>query len=70
MMWRQIKLAAQLRKQYVPAYVKCLQQDKIGGDDAIAKMDAQLEEHAILWFRWPLLRRSRLSACAASHASC
>lgn len=52
MQWRQVKVAAQLRRQYVPAYVRCLQQGKVGGDDVTAKMETDIDEHVILWFRW------------------
>ena len=39
------------RKKYVPAYVKCLQSNKMGGDDEIEAMDADLHEASILVFR-------------------
>ena len=40
-----------LRKKYVPAYIKCLQCNKLGGDTEIEEMDADLPEHTILIFR-------------------
>lgn len=39
------------RKKYVPAYVKCLQSNQMGGDAEIEAMDAELQESAILVFR-------------------
>ena len=42
-------------------YVKCLQEGKMGGDEAIAEMDAQLNEHTILTFR-------KLAHAKASHS--
>lgn len=50
--WRSVKAVSALRKEYVPAYVRCLQAGKVGGDDVIAAMDAQLDEHVIQLFRW------------------
>ena len=41
----------QARKQYVPAYVLCLQNDHMGGDGTTASMDQELPECAILTFR-------------------
>ena len=32
-------------------YVECLHNGKMGSDEAIAEMDAQLNEHTILTFR-------------------
>lgn len=46
-----LKRAADLRKKYVPAYLRCLQAGKTGGDDGIAAMDAQLQESSIILFR-------------------
>lgn len=54
--------AIEYRKSYVQQYVKCLQDGAMGGDEAIAEMDAELNEHTILTFRklahakacWPL----------------
>lgn len=40
-----------LRKEYVPAYVKCLHANEMGGNDEIAAMDADLPEQTILVFR-------------------
>ena len=42
---------AVLRKKYVPAYVQCLHDNKLGGNAEIEAMDAQLPEHTILVFR-------------------
>ena len=41
----------QIRKEYVPLYVRCLHENKQGGDDEIASMDRQLPEATILVFR-------------------
>lgn len=41
----------ELRRKYVPAYVKCLQNNKQGGDEEIESMDADLAEATILVFR-------------------
>ena len=43
--------AIEYRKKYIAQYVKCLQEGSMGGDEAIAEMDAQLNEHTILTFR-------------------
>jgi vacuolar protein sorting-associated protein 13A/C len=51
MSWSNIATVGALRKQYVPAYLKCLQAGKMGGDDGIRAMDGQLEDHTILLFR-------------------
>lgn len=51
MSWLDLKRAADLRKDYVPHYVKCLQQGKTAGDERIAAMDAQLQEGTIILFR-------------------
>ena len=51
MSWSSISTVTSLRKQYVPAYLKCLQTGKVGGDDAIHGMDAQLDDQTILFFR-------------------
>lgn len=40
-----------LRKKYIPAYVKCLQSNQMGGDESIEAMDGELPEHTILVFR-------------------
>lgn len=50
--WRLVKMVSQLRKKYVPAYVRLLQQGKVGGDENIAQMDEQLDEHVIRLFRY------------------
>lgn len=49
--WRSIQSAAALRKQYLPAYLRTLQQGRLGGDEATAKMEEQLDENAITLFR-------------------
>lgn len=51
--WRGVKAVSATRKEYVPAYVRWLTASggKPGGDEAIAAMDAQLDEHVILLFR-------------------
>ena len=41
----------QARKAYVPAYVRCLQNDHMGGDASTAQWDTELPECAILVFR-------------------
>lgn len=43
--------AIELRKAYVIQYVDCLQNGKMGGDENIQEMDAQLNEQTILVFR-------------------
>ena len=43
--------AIELRKAYVSQYVNCLQEGKMGGDEKIWDMDAQLNEHTTLVFR-------------------
>lgn len=43
--------AIELRKAYVIQYVGCLQNGKMGGDEKIQEMDAQLNEQTILVFR-------------------
>ena len=35
----------------MPAYVKCLRNGQLGGDEEIEAMDAGLPEHTILVFR-------------------
>lgn len=40
-----------LRKRYVPAYIKCLQENNQGGDEEIEAMDKDLPEQTILVFR-------------------
>ena len=35
----------------MPAYVKCLRNGHLGGDEEIEAMDAELPEHTILVFR-------------------
>jgi hypothetical protein len=49
--WDQVAMVAQHHRDYVPAYVRCLQAGKQGGDDAIHKLDDQLDESVILLFR-------------------
>jgi hypothetical protein len=49
--WDQVTMVAQHHRDYVPAYVRCLQAGKQGGDDAIHKLDDQLDESVILLFR-------------------
>ncbi len=49
--WADLKRAAGLRKQYIPHYIKCLQEGKVGGDEVTAKMDAELDQGAITLFR-------------------
>lgn len=49
--WGDLSTSARLRKLYVPAYVRCIQAKQIGGDAAIADMDAKLPEGTILLFR-------------------
>ncbi|KAK9908805.1 hypothetical protein WJX75_003140 [Coccomyxa subellipsoidea] len=49
--WRQFEKAIELRKAYVSQYVNCLQEGKMGGDEKIWDMDAQLNEHTTLVFR-------------------
>jgi hypothetical protein len=44
-------MVALYHKEYVPAYLRCLQQNKQGGDETIVKLDAQLDENVILLFR-------------------
>ena len=39
------------RKKYVPAYVRCLQSNNLGGNAEIEAMDADLHEATILVFR-------------------
>ncbi len=43
--------AIEYRSRYVQQYVQCLHDGKMGGDEATAEMDAQLNEHTILTFR-------------------
>lgn len=60
--WSTLSMVCALRKRYVPHYAKCLAEavsvsggsrvGGVGGDDAIAAMDAQLEEATILVFRY------------------
>lgn len=40
-----------LRKAYVEAYTRCLEGGQVGGDEAVAAMDDQLNEATILVFR-------------------
>ncbi len=40
-----------MRRKYIPAYVECLQQNKMGGDEETRKMDESLSEPTILLFR-------------------
>jgi hypothetical protein len=64
--WRSVKAVSALRKEYVPAYVRCLQAGKVGGDEAIAAMDAQLDEHVIQLFRWAVrIRAGQIASRAA-----
>jgi hypothetical protein len=49
--WDQVTMVAQHHRDYVPAYVRCLQAGKQGGDDAIHKLDDQLDESVIMLFR-------------------
>lgn len=50
-----------LRKKYVPAYIKCLHDNKLGGDAGIEAMDAELQEATILVFR--RLAHAKVSSC-------
>jgi hypothetical protein len=43
--------AIELRKSYVAAYARALQEGRMGGDEETEAMDAQLTEHTILVFR-------------------
>jgi hypothetical protein len=49
--WDQVAMVAQHHRDYVPAYVRCLQAGNQGGDAAIHKLDDQLDESVILLFR-------------------
>lgn len=49
--WSQLVMVAREHKQYVPAYLRCLQLGKQGGDDTIKQLDSQLDEPVILLFR-------------------
>ena len=40
-----------MRRKYIPAYVDCLQQNKMGGNEETRKMDESLPEPTILLFR-------------------
>lgn len=40
-----------IRRQYVPLYIKCLQEDQMGGNEEIRQYDSQLDEATILFFR-------------------
>jgi hypothetical protein len=51
MRWNCMLNASKLRKEYVPRYVQCLVQNKIGGDEVIEEWDRQLPEPSILLFR-------------------
>lgn len=51
--WGQLRAACLLRRAYVPAYARLLAAGgALGGDAAIAGLDAQLPEPTILLFRW------------------
>ena len=43
--------AIEYRNKYVQQYIQCLHDGKMGGDEAIAEMDAELNEHTVLTFR-------------------
>ena len=43
--------AIEYRSRYVQQYAQCLQDGKMGGNESIAEMDAELHEHTILTFR-------------------
>jgi hypothetical protein len=49
--WDTLRKVASIRRQYVPYYLKLLQQGKQGGDATIAAWDAELDETAALLFR-------------------
>jgi hypothetical protein len=49
--WAALRKVAGIRRQYVPYYLKLLQQGKQGGDATIAAWDAELDETAALLFR-------------------
>ncbi|KAL3132003.1 hypothetical protein ABBQ32_008624 [Trebouxia sp. C0010 RCD-2024] len=49
--WEQLQLVCHLRKEYIPHYIKCLQENHMGGDEYIHRMDQQLPEATILLFR-------------------
>jgi hypothetical protein len=40
-----------MRRKYIPAYVECLQQNRMGGNEETKKMDEELPEATILLFR-------------------
>ncbi len=50
-LWRHIKAVSTMRRQYLPAYIRCLQAGRVGGDEAILRMDEDLDEHEIILFR-------------------
>ena len=70
--------AIEYRKSYMQQYVKCLQEGKMGGDEAISEMDAQLNEHTILTFRKlahakasrPPLLEQRALDCTFTYVAC
>lgn len=43
--------AIEYRSKYVQQYIQCLHDGKMGGDEAIAEMDDELNEHTVLTFR-------------------
>ena len=61
--------AIEYRKSYVQQYVECLHNGKMGSDEAIAEMDAELNEHTILTFRrLAHAKASQRISLASSHA--
>lgn len=78
--WSTLSMVCSLRKRYVPHYAKCLAEavsapggsraEAVGGDSAIAAMDAQLEEATILVFRWVVVVQMRSIVSRERELSC
>jgi hypothetical protein len=62
MSWAALARAAGLRKPYVAAYARWLQEGRPpAGESALAAMEAGLEEGAICRFRWVALLLAALA---------
>jgi len=51
MSWDNIARVSKIRKAYIPGYQACIKKGLIGGDDAIHKMDKELNLSSIIFFR-------------------
>ena len=60
---------AQIRRRYVPLYIRCLQEHKQGGDEEIERMDQQLPETTIIVFRRMAHAKVYLILLSSEHAS-